>query len=98
MISKFGQTNTDSIISVEDSSKHENNLNEQNFGSMRKKIKCKNNLHYSRYTKTEVTLTDTKSYRKGNSRELSISSNRSGYFSKKTSLPRRNYSPSRGSK
>jgi len=97
-ISKFGRTNTGSVISEEDSSNHENNVDERNHGLIGQKIQSKNNLHYSRYTKTEATRTDTKSYKQTYSRDHSISSNRSGYFSKKRSLPRRNYSTSRSSK
>ncbi|CAI2371028.1 unnamed protein product [Moneuplotes crassus] len=97
-ISKFGRTNTGSIISEEESSKNgkikaSNRIHKKED----KKMKSKNKVQHSRYTKTDATRTDTKSYKKTYSREPSISSNISGGFSKKRSLPRRNYSPSRSS-
>lgn len=94
-ISKFGRTNTGSIISEEESSK-----NGRKIGKSLPRGASKgkgNKFHYSRYTKTDATRTDTKSNKKTYSREPSISSNVSGGFSKKRSLPRK-YSPSRSSK
>lgn len=98
-ISKFGRTNTGSIISEEESSKNGQNINnEENLGTIDSKIKSKNKYHYSKYAKTDATRADTKSYKQTYSREPSISSIRSNCFSKKRSLPRRNYSPGRSSK
>lgn len=93
-ISKFGRTNTGSIISEEDSSKHGNIMDEKNNDSIEKKINSKNIFHHSRYTKTEASRTDTKSFKQTHSREHSISSNKSGQFSKKRSLPRQIFSNS----
>lgn len=96
-ISKFGRTNTGSIISEEESSKHGANIDEKNNNSIEKKIKSKNIFQYSRYTKTDATRTDTKSLKQAHSRDHSISSNKSGQFSKKRSLPRKFFNNSRSS-
>lgn len=98
-ISKYGRTNTGSVISEEDSSNHGNSKiiinKESKFGN---KIVSKNQMQLSRYTKTDITQTDTKSYKKTYSREHSLSSNRSNWFSKKRSLPYKANSRSRSSK
>ena len=88
-ISKFGKTNTESIISEEDSPNNRNNITK---GAIQNKFNS-SRLH-SKYlnrptgnTKTDATRTDSKSNKKTYSRENSLSSNRSNWFSKKPSIP-----------
>lgn len=96
-ISKFGRTNTGSVISEEESSKNDGHKL-KNTSRIGHKLQSKHLCQNSRYTKTDATRTDTKSYKKTYSREGSMSSGRSGCFSKKQSLPRKNNSRSRSSK
>jgi hypothetical protein len=98
-ISKFGRTNTGSVISEEESSKNEHQIwKDQQISHLSTKFNSKNVLQNSRYTKTDATRTDTKSYKKTYSRDNSLSSNMSNCFSKKRSLPRRKNSRSGSSK
>lgn len=87
-ISKFGKTNTESIISEEDSC---NNRNQIKKGQMHSKFNSsrlhnKNFKYPSGNAKTDATRTDSKSNKKTFSRENSLSSNRSNWFSKKPSI------------
>ena len=100
-ISKFGRTNTGSVISEESSSKNgKSKIKAKNAVSLGKKFHSKNIYQNSRYTKTDATRTDTKSWKQTYSREPSLSSNRSnaGFYGKKPSLPRHANSRSRSSK
>lgn len=74
-ISKWGRTNTESILSKEDSVKQ----GQFNAGNNMYYTKYTTNNGYqpSKYTKTDATRTDTKSYKQTYSRDNSISSGRS---------------------
>lgn len=98
-ISKFGRTNTGSVISEEASSRRTKSKSKAKPSvHLGNKFNSKNLYQHSRYTKTDATRTDTKSNKQTYSRDNSLSSNRSNNFSKKCSLPRRNNSRSRSSK
>ena len=94
-ISKFGQTNTESLLSKDDVG-YKNNLNNV-CGRKQHSKKLKNKQGYQKlgYNKTDATRTDTKSFKQTYSRDNSISSGRSGGFSKKLSLNRKDNSNSR---
>lgn len=98
-ISKLEKTDTESVIPEEDISlQAQKVIDRQATTHVNNKFGSKNMNQYSRYTKTDATRTDTKSYKKTFSRENSMSSNPSNCFSKKRSLPRKPTSHSRSSK
>ena len=98
-ISKYEKTDSDSVIPEEDivfsaSKKLDGQIAPNTYGN----IRSKNMYQNSKYTKTDATRTDTKSLKQTYSRENSLSSNRSNWFSKMQSLPRHPTNQSKSSK
>ena len=80
--SKYGKSDAGSIVSKEDSLKNKHASKFVNKQTLH--VNNKNKAYQkSRYTKTDATRTDTKSYKQTYSRDNSLSSGRSGMLSKR---------------